>query len=494
MRKIITQKVIRCKHARKEIIVCTNSTSIETKKVAALREGIIGIDKQIPLLDGSTRQYVFLDNAASTPTFRGVLHKVNEFLDWYSSVHRGSGFKSILSTEAYEQSREIVACFVGADLKTHNIIFGKNTTEAINKLANRMDFQPGDVVITTVMEHHSNDLPWRPKARVVYVGVREDGSLDMDELHRNLEQFAGRVKLVAVTGASNVSGFAPPIHDIAESVHRHGARLLVDCAQLAPHRAINMGPVGEPRSLDFVTISAHKMYAPFGTGALIGPKSFFAQGDPDYRGGGTVDIVTLDEVHWAAPPERDEAGSPNVVGAVALAASIRILSQVGMDAIAEHEKNLTRHALRRLKIIDGVRIYGSTDPDRLDDRLGVISFAVKDMPHAQVAAILGFEGGIGVRNGCFCAHPYLLHLLGLSEDKAQVYQQEILNGDRSNLPGLVRASFGCYNTTEEIDHLADMLERIVAGDYRGDYVLHKPTGDYVPQTFDPAILHRYFSL
>ncbi|MFZ5918383.1 MAG: aminotransferase class V-fold PLP-dependent enzyme [Chloroflexota bacterium] len=469
--------------------MCTDATQI-----AALREAIIGIDKQVPLLDGSTRQYVFLDNAASTPTLRGVQQKVDEFLGWYSSVHRGAGFKSIISTEAYEQARDITAHFVGADPATHSVIFGKNTTEAINKLANRLDFRPGDVVITTVMEHHSNDLPWRPKAQVVHVGIQEDGSLDVDDLHQKLEQFAGRVKLVAVTGASNVSGFAPPIHDIAETVHHHRARLLVDCAQLAPHRAVNMGPLGEPRSLDFVTISAHKMYAPFGTGALIGPKDFFAQGDPDYRGGGTVDIVTLDQVYWTAPPERDEAGSPNVVGAVALAASMRLLSEVGMEAIAGHEKKLTRHALQRLNAIDGVRIYGSTDPERLDDRLGVISFAVKDMPHARVAAILSFEGGIGVRNGCFCAHPYLLRLLDVGEETAQTYQQEILQGDRSNLPGLVRASFGCYNTAAEIDHLAAMLERIAAGDYRGDYVLHKASGDYVPRTFDPGILHRYFTL
>jgi cysteine desulfurase / selenocysteine lyase len=463
-------------------------------QTAALRQEIVGIEQQVPLLDGSTRQYVNLDNAASTPTFRGVQQKLNEFLGWYSSVHRGTGFKSIISTDAYEQSREIVAHFLGADTQTHSVIFGKNTTESINKLANRMDFQPGDVVITTAMEHHSNDLPWRPKAQVVHVGVRQDGSLDEDDLYQKLEQYSGRVKLVAVTGASNVTGYIPPIHDFAEAVHQHGAKILVDCAQLAPHRSVKMGPVGSPRSLDFVTISAHKMYAPFGTGVLVGPKSFFAQGAPDYRGGGTVDIVTLEEVFWTAPPERDEAGSPNVVGAVALANSIRILSNAGMDSIAAHEKELTNYTLRRLNKIDGITIYGSTDPERLDDRLGVISFTVRDISHAKVAAILGYEGGTGVRNGCFCAHPYILRLLDVSDGKARKYQQEVLNGDRSRLPGLVRASIGCYNTIEEIDHLAGMLERIVAGDYQGDYVLHKATGDYMPQLFDSGILHHYFTL
>jgi selenocysteine lyase/cysteine desulfurase len=472
----------------------THQTPLTADKVSALRGEIVGVDHQVPLLDGSTRPYVFLDNAASTPAFRGVQHKVDEFLGWYSSVHRGSGFKSLLSTRVYEQSREIVARFVGADPKTHSVIFGKNMTEALNKLANRMDWEPGDVVITTMMEHHSNDLPWRPMAQVEYASVRKDGSLDMDDFAQKLERFSGRVKLVTVTGASNISGFVPPIYDMAELAHRHGASIQVDCAQLAPHRAVDMGPPDSPRRLDFITLSAHKMYAPFGTGALIGPKAFFERGAPDHRGGGTIDVVSLDEVLWTAPPGRDEAGSPNVVGAVAMAASIRILTRMGMDAIAAHEQELTRYALCRLNELDGIRIYGSCDPDRLDDRLGAISFAVEGMPHAKVAAILSFEGGIGVRNGRFCAQPYILQLLGVKGEAYQAYKQQMLNHDRSDLPGLVRASFGCYNTRAEIDRLVDMLARIVRGDYNGDYVLHRATGDYFPRSFDPAILGKYFAL
>jgi cysteine desulfurase/selenocysteine lyase len=463
-------------------------------KVPALRQEIVGIERQVPLLDGSSRQYVYLDNAASTPAFRGVQQKVDEFLSWYSSVHRGTGFKSLVSTEAYERSREIVAHFVGADPETHTVIFGKNTTEAINKMANRLDLEPDDVVITTVMEHHSNDLPWRARAHVEHVDVQDDGSLDMDHFQQTLERFSGRVKLVTVTGASNVTGYVLPIYDMAELAHQHDANILVDGAQLAPHRTMTMGPLGSPRSLDFVAISAHKMYAPFGTGALVGPKAVFANGAPDYRGGGTIDIVTLDEVHWAEPPERDEAGSPNVVGVVALAASIRILSRVGMDAVVAHEMELTHHALSRLNQLDGVRIYGSSEPDRLEDRLGVIAFEVSGMPHAKVAAILGFEAGIGVRNGCFCAHPYLLRMMNVSGEVYQAYKNRVLHHDRSELPGLVRASFGCYNTLDEVDALVEMLDRILRGDYQGDYVLQKSTGEYIPRTFDPAILDQYFAL
>lgn len=467
---------------------------VVVNEINPFRQEIVGVGQHVPLLDGTTRPYVYLDNAASTPAFRGVQHKVDEFLNWYSSVHRGSGFKSLVSTHAYEQARDIVIDFVGADPQTHCVIFGKNTTEAINKLANRMPLSANDVVISTVMEHHSNDLPWRPKAQVKYVDLLEDGSLNLHDLAQKLELFKGRVKLVTVTGASNVCGFLPPIYDIAELAHRYSARILVDCAQLAPHRTIKVGPMGSPRHLDFITLSAHKMYAPFGTGVIIGPKEFFKQGPPDYRGGGTVEIVTLDEVHWAEPPERDEAGSPNVVGAVALAASIRILSQVGMDTIAAHEKDLTSYALRRLNELKGVKLYGSNDPNQQEDRLGVIPFQVGGIPHGKVAAILGFEGGIGVRSGCFCAHPYVLRLLGISDQEYQMYRQQVLKHDRSTLPGLIRVSFGCYNTFEEIDRLSEMLEQIISGDYADDYVVDKASGSYFPREFASATLSTYFSV
>jgi len=474
--------------------VSSKHPSTVSSTASALRQEIVGIDQEVPLLDGSTRPYVYLDNAASTPSFRQVQQRVNEFLNWYSSVHRGAGFKSLVSTRAYERARAIVGEFVGADPETDVVIFGKNTTEALNTLADHMMLGPDEVILCTVMEHHSNDLPWRRVGHVEYIGVREDGSLDMDNLAQKLERLDGRVRLLATSGASNVTGFMPPIYDMAELAHQHGAMILVDCAQLAPHRAIHMGPADSPRRLDFVALSAHKMYAPFGTGALVGPREFFLKTPPNRRGGGTIEVVTLDEVHWADPPERDEAGSPNVVGAVALAASVKVLTQVGMEAIAAHEAELTRHALRRLAQVPGLKIYGSADPDRVDDRLGVISFALSGVPHAKVAAILAFEGGIGVRNGCFCAHPYILHMLQVQGQQYEAYKQAVLNHDRTNVPGLVRASFGCYNTLEEIDLLAEMLERVQAGDYQGDYMVDRASGSYFPRGFDPSVLDDYFTM
>lgn len=462
--------------------------------LAGLRQDIVGIDQPVPLLDGTHRPCVFLDNAASTPALGAVKRKVDELLCWYSSVHRGASFKSLLSTEAYEQARDIVAQFVGADEDTDVVIFGKNTTEAVNKLAHRLPLAPEDVVITTVMEHHSNDLPWRQRANVVYLSLRDDQSLELEDLARKLEEYGGRVRLVATTGASNVSGYMPPIYEMAALAHEHGAEIFVDCAQLAPHRRVHMGPAGSARRLDYVALSAHKMYAPFGSGALIGPRETFEQGAPEYRGGGTIDLVTLDEVRWAAPPERDEAGSPNLLGAVALAAAMRALQAAGMEAIAEHEKELTAYALRRLQELPDVTVYGSADPRRLDDRLGVISFNLRGIDHGKVAAILGFEGGIAVRHGCFCAHPYVVELLGLNEAERSAFRRQILEGDRTNMPGLVRVSFGCYNTREDVDHLVETVKRICDGDYLGEYVLDPHSGTYLPQQFDMSLIQSTFSI
>jgi selenocysteine lyase/cysteine desulfurase len=216
-----------------------------------------------------------------------------------------------------------------------------------------------------------------------------------------------------------------------------------------------MGALDDPAHLDFVAISAHKMYAPFGTGAIIGRRDIFERGDPDMPGGGTVEIVTLDSVTWAEPPDRDEAGSPNTVGAVALAAAIRQLTAVGMEEVARHEAELTAYALERLPAVPGIQLFGDRDPARAAERLGVIPLMLEHVPHFLVSAVLGHEFGIGVRSGCFCAHPYILHLLHLTPAEAHQVRERMLGGDRSEMPGLVRASFGLYNSTADVDALVE---------------------------------------
>jgi len=458
------------------------------------RDLFVGVDARVPLLSGGVRNYVSLDNAASTPALKAVQAAVENFLPFYSSVHRGTGFKSQLSTKAYEDARHAVFKFVNADPHTHTCIFGKNTTEAVNKLARRFPFtEQRNVVITSGMEHHSNDLPWREVAFTVHVALTPDGRLNEDDFDAQLDRYRGQVALVAITGASNVTGYIIPIHRLADKAHAAGAQILVDCAQFAPHRAIDMRSLDDPSHLDYVTISAHKMYAPFGTGALIGRQDTFERGDPDQPGGGTVEIVTLDDVIWAGPPDRDEAGSPNVIGAVALAAAIDQLEKIGMQNVAEHEAELSAYALQRLSEVQGVKIFGDQDVGNVHNRLGVIPLEMTQMSHFQVAAILGHEYGIGVRSGCFCAHPYILHLLDLTPEQAADVRDQMISGDKSEMPGLIRASFGLYNTYADIDALVDALHHIARGEYQGKYRQDTATGEFMPEGWSPDF-GEYFSL
>lgn len=443
-----------------------------------------GIEEQVPLLGGGSATYVNLDNGASTPALQHVQTCVNEFLRYYSSVHRGTGFKSQLATHAYESARRQIIAFVGADPAEHVCIFGKNTTEAINKLARRYPFTAKrNVVLTTSMEHHSNDLPWRAVAKVVHIRSLPDGRLDEADFDEKLAQYNGSLALAAVSGASNVTGFINPIHRLAEKVHAAGGEMMVDCAQLAPHRSVCMGSPNDPARLDYVVLSAHKMYAPFGSGALIGRRAIFEQGDPDMRGGGQVEIVTLDQVEWSAPPDREEAGSPNTIGAVAMSAAAAQLQAIGMERVAAHEAELTAYALERLAGVPHLHIYGDSDPANASQRLGVIPVNLEGISHFLTAAILGYEFGIGVRNGCFCAHPYMLHLLGITGERAQAVRSQILANNRSSVPGLVRISFGLYNNFSDVDRVVAALTAVASGRYQGKYTQNIANGEYRPENW-----------
>jgi len=453
----------------------------QQSKLEYFRKQIVGLDKKVPLLDGSLKRYISLDNSASTPCLKPVLDKVDEFLDWYSSIHRGSGFKSLLSSHVYDLAHQIVGEFVGVDLRTNAVIFTKNASEALNKLANRLPFGDDSIVLSSLMEHHSNDLPWRKRSKVIYVEVDKYGVLDLDDLERKLKKHKGKIQLLALTGASNVTGYVNPLHQIASLVHRYDTKIAVDAAQLMSHRPLDMKSDDHPEHIDYLIFSAHKMYAPFGTGVLIGPKSTFQQGDPEHVGGGTVELVTLDEVQWTGLPDKEEVGSPNVVGAVALAEAIRILKEIGMETIASHEKKLTQYVMKKLGSIKDVIIYGNQDYD--ENRLGVIPFNLNEFHHGLVSTILSYEAGIGVRHGCFCAHPYVNRLLGTTEEESIKLRGEIKKGNKTNLPGAVRISFGFYNTEEEIGQLIEALEKISRREYKGKYKLDAKLGEYLPEDF-----------
>jgi cysteine desulfurase / selenocysteine lyase len=469
----------------------TITYAIQSPALDDLANAVVGADMQVPVRSGEMRRYRFLDNGASTPMLTCVADVVNEALRWYSSVHRGSGFKSKLSTHAYEEARKVIERFVSVEDAGAVTILCRNTTEALNILAHRLGLQPEDVVITTVMEHHSDLLPWRSRAKVVYVGADEAGRIYLDELEQKLTEHSDNVKLVTISGASNVTGVIPPLREIARMVHQHGALFAVDAAQLAPHRKIEIGPTGGDQSIDFLTISGHKMYAPLGSGALIARKDAFREEAPLLRGGGSVSHVSLAGETWNSTPERDEAGSPNVIGAVAFGAAAATLMHIGFDRIVNHELMLTEHLIRGLNSIHGVTIYGPADLPVTEDKLGVVTFNVDGIPFNLVGSILSAEHAIGVRGGRFCAQPYLEHLLGLSDEEVADVRRRMLAGDPHNLPGMVRASFGLYNTTEDVEALLKGVADIVQGNY-GEYTVDDANGDYVPVGFEPD-LNEYFS-
>jgi selenocysteine lyase/cysteine desulfurase len=420
---------------------------------------LIGADTLVPCGDGRPRRYVNLDYAASTPVMAAVWDAVEAFVPWYSSVHRGSGVKSQVSTAAFEDARDTVAEFVGGH--AHDVVvFVRNTTEAINVLSAAMP--AGTRVLSSAVEHHSNMLPWRRHdLRLLPFTSTADELLN--ECEQALRAAHPRIDLVAITGASNVTGEVWPVAALAELAHGHGAQLFVDAAQLAPHRRIDMAGAG----IDFLALSGHKLYAPFGAGALVGDARRLRETAPFLQGGGAIELVTPNDVVWADAPQRHEAGSPNVVGVVALAAACRALLGLGMDAVAAHEQALSERLWNALPGIPGLQRL-TLWPDTAD-RVGVATFNLDGYRHPLLAAILSAEHAIGVRHGCFCAHPLITRLLGIPDDEIDRLEAELRTGRRPALPGAVRASIGLGTSPHDIDQLIDALHEIAATGPRSRY-------------------------
>jgi selenocysteine lyase/cysteine desulfurase len=409
---------------------------------------LLGDDTEVPCLDGRPRRYVNLDYAASAPMLASAWQAVQAFMPWYSSVHRGTGVKSQVATAAYEDARGDVAAFVGAR-DDDSVVFVRNTTEAINVLS--ASLPAGTRVLSTPVEHHANMLPWRRHdLRTLPFPHSADDLLQLceDELRRR------PVDLVAVTGASNVTGEVWPVAALAQIAHEHGAELFVDAAQLAPHRPIDMAASG----IDHLAFSGHKLYAPLGAGALVGR---LPEGEPLLHGGGAVQLVTLEDVIWEGTPERYEAGSPNVVGVVALAAACRALSALGMATVAAHERALARRLWATLERIPGLSTY-TLWPAGSVDRVGVATFNLDGYRHPLLAAVLSAEHAIGVRHGCFCAHPLISRLLGLPGAEVHRLRRAMQAGERPALPGAVRASLGLGATDADVERLLGALAEIAA--------------------------------
>jgi len=401
---------------------------------------------------------IYFDNAATTQKPRQVLRTMQEFYCTYNAnVHRSPHILGQEATELYEQAHENVARFIGAD-DGREIVFVRSSTEAINLVAysllhgesERLRLEPGDEIVLTIMEHHSNLVPWqvlRDKEGVVlrFVGINDDGGLDLEQLKR---QVTGKMKLLCCAHVSNVLGVINPISEIERITHKAGALFLVDGAQSVPHMPIDVKELG----CDFLAFSGHKMLAPMGIGVLYGRKELLEEMTPFLYGGDMIADVKLEGATWNKLPWKFEAGTANVCGGIALGGAVELksgrrlegavdyLQRIGMEEVRAHERELIEYALDGLRAIPGVRIYGPLNPD---ERTGVIAFnVIKGGELADPHIVAGFlnDEGIAVRSGGHCAYPL---------------------ADRLGVEGTVRVSFYIYNTKDEVDRFLEVLDDIV---------------------------------
>lgn len=412
-----------------------------------------GIDTQIQLPNGEMVTPINFDNAATTPPFKKVDEFICENIKMYGSVGRG-GQKSTYCTSAYEVSREVVLNFFGLEEKDqYEVIYVKNTTEGINLLANMLCNRNDQKILTSRMEHHANDLPWRELGKPFYCEVTHEGKLDLDDFENKLKRAKGTIHYVSLTGASNVTGYINPINRLAKIVHQYGARFIVDGAQIIAHHMINIKGNSEEEALDGLVFSGHKMYAPFGSGVVIVKKEIIQGKRPFLLGGGSVSAVFDDDVYYKDSPYSEEAGTPNFLGAMSIVAAMSVLKNIGYDKITQHEAYLKNRLINGLMDLPKIRLYG--DPYE-SERLGVVSFNIENCPHYEVGELLQNRRGIAVRTGCFCAHPYVTRLLGMTNDERYEYINK--NGEKSL--GMVRASLGLYNTEEEVDEFLECIYRM----------------------------------
>ncbi len=406
--------------------------------------------------EGDTREVIYLDHGASTHPPGTVLRHYSTFLEhYYANIHRGRHYLSQKASDLFDEVIEIVQNFVGADSAKDEVIFTQNTTSAIDIAAHILSGHEGATIVTE-LEHHSNDLPHRRRGEVLKAHVTPEGRLDYDEIERLLQQ--NRVKLVAVTGASNVTGYLPDIHRIARMAHKHGAYILVDGAQLLAHRRVRMRPdegLREDSNIDFFAAAGHKAYAPFGSAFLVARQDVCDAAPPYMPGGGTVAMVTNDDVAYLDGYERHAGGTPNIPGVIALGKSLHWLSEIGLDWIEDHEKELTSILLDGIRSIGAFSLLGDIGAE---ERLGVASIDPRPIHDAVLATVLNNRYGIATRNGCFCAHPYMIRLLGI-EDPVN-YIAAFRRGEFEKPPGAVRATVGVYNNRNDVERFLEALDEI----------------------------------
>ena len=415
-----------------------------------LRKLFVGLDKKVNVEGKGRIIPINFDNAATTPPFKRVMKKILETSEYYGSIERGDGQKSLYCSDLYEESRNYLLKYFNAPEDIYTAIFVANTTDGLNMLSNILINSKDEIVITTRMEHHSNDLPWRGKCNLKYVEVREDGRININDIEELVDKYRERIKYITITGASNVTGYINDIKRIAKLIHKYGGKIIVDGAQLVPHKRVSMCQEDSSENIDFLVFSGHKIYAPFGSGAIIGLKESFNMNPPDSKGGGTVDLVLDDREIWLNTPEKNEAGTPNLFGAVAIMEAMKEVERIGFDTIEKNEKELLKYIIDGLKDLSRVRLYA--DNENINDRLGILVFTIDGMSYEEVGEKLSEVRGIGVRQGGFCSHPYTRRVLGIADNELQNYIS------KNGVPGLVRVSLGIYNTKKEANIFLETIE------------------------------------
>jgi len=446
-----------------------------------LHRDFLGLDTCYPLADGRVKRRHYLDSAASTLALRCARQVTDELLRHYANTHSELHFSARVTSHADDWAHGQALKFVQANPDRYTTFFaGSGCTAPLNRLARVLAVRrpERDVVLISLMEHHANDLPHRKQAgQVIHIPLTGEapalGAVDIAVLAQLLEQYRGRVNYVAVSAASNVTGIVNPVHDIAALAHAHGTWVVVDASQSLAHAPLTLSDTGAAeRELDAVAFSGHKLYAPGSPGVMVVRRALLEDQEPDELGGGMVDDVSVSGYQITDRfPDREEAGTPNIPGAVQLGAVLNVLQRIGMAQVHAAEQRLLRRLLAELAAIPDVRIYGNPDPDRTP-RLGVVSFNLAGLEHGLVAAVLNDYHNVAVRNGCFCAHPYVRELL-----KPELWELD-LDPDADDAEaliqpwrGMVRASLGLYSTEEDIEALLTGVRDLLANPdrYRAQY-------------------------
>jgi len=476
------------------------------KLLQKIKTDFIGLDTKYETADGKLSRRIYLDTTASS-LMMGTAHRAsNEFLKHYANTHSLLHFSAKISTKTYGWIHSRILEFVHANPEDFTCFFmGSGVTAGLNRMAKTFKrLRPEkDMVLVSIMEHHSNDLPHRKHGgKVLHIPISNAsenlGSIDMDTFEKYLIQFEGRVNYVSITGLSNVTGIVTPINKIAKLAHQYGAYVIVDAAQMAAHVPIYMsGFEDKDMEIDALLFSGHKTYAPGSPGVIVARKSFMSSVEPEEVGGGMVDKVFPDNYFVSKKfPDREEAGTPNILGAITLGAAIHVLDSIGMDRILKKDLEITEYAVKKMQTYDDIFIYGEIN-NKDSIRAGTIAFNILGMDHGLVAAILNDYFNIAVRNECFCAHPYVEKMLHSTHEKeidGLDCLDNHLNWTVEPWMGMVRASIGLYTTTDDIDSLINALSTIVnKKDYFSKEYILNSEGEYQHKKFQFSS-KEYFSL